>query len=340
MSVGRFILTVLLASMLAGCAGTVARDRTAAEPVARNGDPTVQQSRTPAAGQAQAGLDGNGASPPPRARKRPKITAKPHQAAIQGTQPPKKPDAGVSSGGSAPIAKNSMPAPAEAAQVAQTSSGDDGVTGLNNSPGQKPAATGAVADLGGVPAVAPQSAAAEASGAETVTDAGGEPEDFPRIAMLSPGSKAGDRSKATDSPKPPSFEERSLDCDVIELMGKFIGQRHIRGEPRVEATDKAIDDVLRQTGGERDERFVFSGRVYGMLIYRLERDHSAEGYGAYGRSACRILRGGKGIVPADESSEYQLNQALRTCESGSRTGDELYSCISRRMEEIVQKRGS
>ncbi|MBE9552655.1 MAG: hypothetical protein IMF05_04235, partial [Proteobacteria bacterium] len=151
---------------------------------------------------------------------------------------------------------------------------------------------------------------------------------------------AGDRSKATDSPKPPSFGERSLNCDVIELMGKFIGQRHIRGEPRVEATDKAIDDVLRQTGGARDERFVFSGRVYGMLIYRLARDHSAEGYSVYARSACQILRGGKGIVPADESSEYQLNQALRTCESGSRTGDELYSCISRRMEEIVQKRGS
>ena len=158
--------------------------------------------------------------------------------------------------------------------------------------------------------------------------------------MLQPGSKAADRSKAAARPKPPSFEERSLDCDVIEQMGKFIGQRHIRGEPRVEATDKAIDDVLRQTGGERDERFVFSGRVYGMLIYRLARDHSAEGYGVYARSACRILRGGKGIVPADESSEYQLNQALRTCESGSRTGDELYSCVSRRMEEIVRKRDS
>ncbi|MEN8196443.1 MAG: hypothetical protein ABFS30_07985 [Pseudomonadota bacterium] len=241
----------------------------------------------------------------------------------------------------------------------QTGAGDDGVTGvdgLKTSPGEVTSAAGVIEEpdalSGSTPAQAMNSdgrpAFSDAGGVDneevsavvSPPDAAGEQADSPRIAMLSPGSKTGDRSKAADLPKPPSFGERSLDCDVIELMGKFIGRRHIRGEPRVEAIDKAIDDVLRQTGGARDERFVFSGRVYGMLIYRLARDHSAEGYSVYARSACQILRGGKGIVPADESSEYQLNKALRTCESGSRTGDELYSCISRRMEEIVQKRGS
>ena len=429
MSLGRFILTVLLASMLAGCAGTVARERTAAA------ESTVQQAQGSMAGQAQTGPTGNRAGLSPRARKRPKINVKPRQAATQDTEPQKKTGtgassegaasspksaagtpassgqlagagsgassgvaasgskgaagtpaspgqlagagSGASSGGAASSSKgaagtpassgqlagagsgassgdegsipgNSAPVPAGAAQSVQNNSGNEGVVGPKTSPGREPAATGAVAETGaksgGVPAQATTPAVrpsvAAAGGAEAGTGTAGESEGSPQVAVLQPGNKAAGRSKAAARPKPPSFEERSLDCDVIELMGKFIGQRHIRGEPRVEATDKAIDDVLRQTGGERDERFVFSGRVYGMLIYRLARDHSAEGYGVYARSACRILRGGKGIVPADESSEYQLNQALRTCESGSRTGDELYSCISRRMEEIVQKRGS
>lgn len=342
MSLGRLFLTVLLASLLAGCAGTVARERTAAA------ESTVQQTQGSMAGQAQTGLTGNKAGLSPRARKRPKINVKPRQAATQDTEPPKKTGSGASSGDAGSIPGNSTPVSAGAAQSVQNNSGSEGVVGLKTSPGREPAATGAVAETGaksgGVPAQATTPAVrpsvAAAGGAEAGTGTAGESEGSPQVAMLQSGSKAADRSKAAARPKPPSFEERSLDCDVIELMGKFIGQRHIRGEPRVEATDKAIDDVLRQTGGERDERFVFSGRVYGMLIYRLARDHSAEGYGVYARSACRILRGGKGIVPADESSEYQLNQALRTCESGSRTGDELYSCVSHRMEEIVRKRDS
>lgn len=371
MTLGRLILAVLLASMLAGCAGTVARERTPAA------ESTVQQAQGSMAGQAQTGSAGNEAGLPPRARKRPEITVKPRQTATGDTQPPKKPGTSASSGGAASspkgtagtpassgqlagtgtgassgdavsIPRNSTPVPAGAAQSAQNSSGNDGVIGQKTSPGGEPPATATVAETGaksgGIPAQATTStvnpSVAAAGGGEAGTGTAGEAGSSPQVAMLQPGSKAGDRSKATARPKPPSFEERSLDCDVIELMGKFIGQRHIRGEPRVEATDKAIDDVLRQTGGARDDRFVFSGRVYGMLIYRLARDHSAEGYSVYARSACQILRGGKGIVPADESSEYQLNQALRTCESGSRTRDELYSCISRRMGEVVQKRGS
>jgi hypothetical protein len=89
----------------------------------------------------------------------------------------------------------------------------------------------------------------------------------------------------------------------------------------------------------RDKRFVFSGRVYGMLIYQLTPEHSDEGFGAYAHSACQILRGGKGIVPADETSKARLDESLSICEAGSRGPDALKACISVRMEEIVRKRG-
>lgn len=365
MSLGRFILTVLVASMLAGCAGTVARDRTSA-----TGEPSARHAKSAAAGQAA-----NEASLPPRARKRPKITGKPHQTAIQDTKPAKKRGAGASSGGAASSPQGAAGPPAGSGKLAGAGAGtasagmspsQDSATGVSadsaqmaasgagNSSADAPSGPDSAAEtstssgqlalsddgiFGDAPTiVSPPGVATDADGANAETDDPGEPGGSPQIAILQPGSKVGDRSKAADLPKPPSFRERSLNCDVIELMGKYIGQRHIRGEPRVEATDRAIDDVLRQTGGERDDRFVFSGRVYGMLIYRLERNHSVEGYSAYARSACQILRGGKGIVPADKNSEYQLNEALRICESGFRKGDELYSCISRRMEKVVQKR--
>jgi hypothetical protein len=122
-------------------------------------------------------------------------------------------------------------------------------------------------------------------------------------------------------------------------MGKAIGRRRLNGEERKAAVDGAIDDVLRRTGGMRDKRFVFSGRVYGMLIYQLTPEHSDEGFGAYAHSACQILRGGKGIVPADETSKARLDESLSICEAGSRGPDALKACISVRMEEIVRKRG-
>ena len=168
------------------------------------------------------------------------------------------------------------------------------------------------------------------------------------MAILYPGERdnsvgAGtytESAAAMEPPKPappPSFEERSLKCDVIELMGQAIGSGRIRGEPRKAAVDTAIDEVVRQTGAVRDKRFVFSGRVYGMLIYQLEQEHTVDGFGAYARSACLVLRGGKGIVPADEASDKRLNHALSICESSSRTPGELNACISERMEEIVRQ---
>ena len=171
------------------------------------------------------------------------------------------------------------------------------------------------------------------------------------VATLRPGERGGKAGSATagipaktidpsQKPKPPSFEDRSLACDVVELMGKAIGRWRIRDEPRKPATDKAITEVLRQTGGVRDNRFVFSGRVYGMLIYQLTPDHTVEGFGAYAHSACLILRGGKGIVPADDTSDTLLDQALTICESGRRASGELNACISRRMENIVRQRGT
>lgn len=287
MSLGRLVLTVLLVLMLAGCAGTTPRDPTTATEEA-----TAQPAKNPAAEQTQATLTGNETSLPPRARKRPQITGEPHRTATQDREPSKKLGAGASPVETVSVPKNSVPIPADAAQVAQTDTGGGGVVEPEISPGEKAPAVVADAEpeveAGNMPtqaiasderpAFADAGAAdsGEAAAVASPPNAAGEAAESPRVAMLQPGSKAGDRSKAIDPPKPPSFGERSLDCDVIELMGKFIGQRHIRGEPRKEATDKAIEDVLRLTGGMRDERFVFSGRVYGMLIYRLERSHSAK----------------------------------------------------------------
>lgn len=145
-----------------------------------------------------------------------------------------------------------------------------------------------------------------------------------------------------EPPAPPgksSFEEDSLDCDVIELMGRAIGRRRLAGEASKPAIDGAIDDVLRQTGGVRDKRFVFSGRVYGMLIYQLKADHSEAGFGAYAHSACMILRGRKGIVPADDVSKSQLDESLAGCEAHSADPEALDGCIATRMEAIVRQRG-
>ena len=158
-----------------------------------------------------------------------------------------------------------------------------------------------------------------------------------------PASAAATDGKGGDDGAPdlPNFVERSLNCDVIEIMGKAIGRRRSQGEKQKSATDAAIDEVIRQTGEERDNRFVFSGRVYGMLIYNLEKDHTADGFGAYAYSACMILRGGKALfIPADKASVARLDQSLKSCESGSLSANVLNACIFKRMEEVVIQRGA
>lgn len=175
-----------------------------------------------------------------------------------------------------------------------------------------------------------------------LTAGAGDPDadELARLAALPPDSaEAGVTAEEEEEPrKAASYADRSLQCDVVRLMGGAIGRWRLRGEERKPATDKAIDEVVRDTGNVRDKRFVFSGRVYGMLIYQLTQDHTAEGFGAYAQAACLVLRGGKGIVPADEASEEKLDQALRTCESTSRGAAGLDACISERMERIVRER--
>jgi len=162
-----------------------------------------------------------------------------------------------------------------------------------------------------------------------------------RLAALPPQSSDGDATtEAGEKPKGKlDDEDRSLRCDVVELLGRSIGQWRLRGEEQKSAADKAIDEIVRATGGERDRRFVFGGRVYGMLIYELKKDHTSEGFGAYAHAACLILRGHRGLIPADDTSAAQLDQALRSCESGAPETDELNDCISKRMEQIVRERG-
>jgi hypothetical protein len=171
----------------------------------------------------------------------------------------------------------------------------------------------------------------------------GDPEadELNRLAALPPDSSEGAVTTETgEEPKGKLDEEdRSLQCDVVELLGRSIGQWRLRGEEQKSAADKAIDEVVRATGGERDRRFVFGGRVYGMLIYELKQDHTSEGFGAYAHAACLILRGHRGLIPADDTSAAQLDQALRSCESGAPEADELNDCISERMEQIVRERG-
>lgn len=162
-----------------------------------------------------------------------------------------------------------------------------------------------------------------------------------RLAALPPDSSEGAVTTETREKLKGKMddEDRSLQCDVVELLGRSIGQWRLRGEEQKSAADKAIDEVVRATGGERDRRFVFGGRVYGMLIYELKQDHTSEGFGAYAHAACLILRGHRGLIPADDTSAAQLDQALRSCESGAPEADELNDCISERMEQIVRERG-
>lgn len=274
---------------------------------------------------------------------------------------------GTASYGSASSPKSVVTAPSNPAQVtepgatASTVAEIDGMPGNMRAPALNPDDESAAAEDGGMGNAGSRAAVsspAAPGGTDSVTgtpartrpagvdgtgtdpDQASEPEDLPQTAMLPPGSKDGEQTKAADPPKPPGFEDRSLDCNVIELMGKAIGRWRRQGDSRKPATDKAINEVLQQTGGVRDRRFVFGGRVYGMLIYRLKQDHTVEGFGAYAQSACLILRGGKGIVPADEASESLLDQALTACESGMRAPGELNACISGRMEEIIRDRGA
>lgn len=133
------------------------------------------------------------------------------------------------------------------------------------------------------------------------------------------------------------LEDRSLNCDVVELMGQAIGRWRLQGDERKPATDKAIDDVVRLTGAEKDEKFVFSGRVYGMLIYQIEPDHTVEGFGAYAQAACLILRGKEGIVPADDASQKRLDQSLSACEADAGVAADLTGCVYERMKLLVQE---
>lgn len=166
-------------------------------------------------------------------------------------------------------------------------------------------------------------------------------DELSRLAALPPDSSEGDATtEAGEEPKGKlDDEDRSLQCDVVELLGRSIGQWRLRGEAQKSAANKAIDEVVRATGGERDRRFAFGGRVYGMLIYELKQDHTSDGFGAYAHAACLILRGHRGLIPADDTSAAQLDQALRSCESGAPEADELNDCISKRMEQIVWVRG-
>ncbi len=309
MNARRVILSVLLVLALSACTGTASRDESPAQPA--NGGPTPPVTGNPV-------RDGQEPVFTPVARKRPTPPAKPRP-----TTP-------------APAAVAPPAAPPVAQDAASNGTGGNGETAPTS------------ADEPDAVAIAMTAPVDEPDGPDA--DAIAEPMDEPgQMAMLEPDDRDAPAGAGTfgtaagvmEPPKPappPSFEERSLKCDVIELMGQAIGRGRIRGEPRKPAVDKAIDEVVRQTGAVRDKRFVFSGRVYGMLIYQLEQEHTVDGFGAYALSACLILRGGKGIVPADEASDKLLNQALSICESGSRSPGELNACISERMEEIVRQR--
>lgn len=324
MNLGHTILAVFFMLVLASCNGTSSRE----EPLAG----TAPMASVPAATQGQASSRQERV-PPPVAKPRPIQSGSP--ASAQSISPAStgggesNATARKAAAGAASTASAGQPATAAGSSATVTrdaASGEAGETAAAGSAEQRDGKknSAVTASPAGKPETSGQLAALESGPAQPLTVEG-----------------AGDAIEAPIPPDPPGFEERSLNCDVIEIMGKAIGRRRSRGDEQKIATDEAIDEVVRQTGEARDKRFVFSGRVYGMLIYNLQKDHTVDGFGSYAYSACLVLRGGKALyIPADKASVARLDQGLRTCESGSPATGGLSACIAELMEDVVLRRGA
>jgi len=325
MSSNRSVLTILLLMAVAGCAGVGDPGESARVATEAAGSPQAE-SKTPApgTGAAPAGTGGDSG----------KIAA--------GT--PASPAAGAAAPKAAP---QSVPSPAPAGAATQQKAAAPKAAPAPAPAAASPAATKAApaSEPAAKPPVAPAApATAEASLPAQSLDGDPTAGELDRLAERSKEVPEANGDAAEGEGTQPErresdYADRSLQCDVVLLMGREIGRRRRDGDERKTATNKAIDDVVRATGSERDKRFVFSGRVYGMLIYQLKQDHTPDGFGAYAHAACLILRGRKGIVPADEASEALLDQAVSNCESRSRGQDDLNACIAERVEQIVLERG-
>ena len=372
MNLGRIILTVSLVLTLASCLDTGARDDSpsAMTPIAK-ARPTPPEESAPAKSvPSTAGADGQTSSTTRNAASG--VNGGNGNAGSAKKQDGKTGAGGQSSsttrnvasganGGNAGSARKQDGKAGAGGQTASTTrnapSGANSGNGATDSTKARDKKTGGA---GQTAAASPNTATgAGATGTAKARDAkiggvavaapAGKPDKPGKVVVLEPDNQGAPAGGATANATggeivptvSPSFEERSVNCDVIEIMGKAIGRRRSLGEGQKTATNEAIDEVIRQTGEVRDNRFVFSGRVYGMLIYNLRKDHTADGFGAYAFSACLILRGGKAVfIPADKASVTRLEQALKTCESGSPSDDKLKACISESMEDVVRQRGA
>lgn len=135
-----------------------------------------------------------------------------------------------------------------------------------------------------------------------------------------------------------AFARRTIrDCPVIRRLGEHIGAGRSRGEAEKVAIRSGVDRLAAEQGTERDERTMFTGRVYGILIYRLDEGHSSRIYGPYAYAVCRVFRETNRIIPVDSGSERFLNQRLSACQRNAVEPAALEACVVRGVRDVVDR---
>lgn len=127
------------------------------------------------------------------------------------------------------------------------------------------------------------------------------------------------------------------DCAAIRRMGESIGLSRGRGVPESEAVRDGIDLLTGEFGLARDQKTRFTGRVYGIMLYRLDKGHSAQVQAAYSRAICRVYRDTNQIIPVDPASERAINERLRSCDRTTTARADLDDCVLRGLLEIVER---
>ena len=128
-------------------------------------------------------------------------------------------------------------------------------------------------------------------------------------------------------------------CALIGNLGAAIGAARRRGKDEADAIAEGVDDIARETGLGREHWLVFSGRVYGGVVFRLQSSFETRTYGAYAEFACRTLKGRQKTIPADAESARLLDAGVARCEIAGGGRDEILACLDETLNPVIDRRG-
>lgn len=126
-------------------------------------------------------------------------------------------------------------------------------------------------------------------------------------------------------------------CNAIRQLGRFIAAGRSRGEGESDSIGRAVERLTAEYDFPDDQRTRFTGRVYGILIYRLDAGHSTQLMASYTHAVCRVFRETNRTIPVDPLSERLMNDWLAACDRVTARRLEMDECVLLAVRRIVER---